>query len=88
MVCFRVLKEFSFGFAYGFKYKCCKKVEEDQRHQVYCGFDVNESIWMSVFNAVLNLVVTIVFFFWPYLFCVVPDFFSDGLENGKEEEAF
>lgn len=88
VVCFRVLKEFSFGFAYGFKYKCCKKVEEDQRHQVYCGFDVNESIWMSVFNAVLNLVVTIVFFFWPYLFCVVPDFFSDGLENGKEEEAF
>ncbi|PFX18743.1 hypothetical protein AWC38_SpisGene16888 [Stylophora pistillata] len=78
VVCFRVLKEFSFGLGSGFKYKCCERVEEDQRHQVYCGFDVKESIWLSVFNSVLNVVVTIVFFYGPYLFCVVPDFFSDG----------
>ena len=65
-----------------------RRAKEDERHPVHCGFDVKESIWMSVFNTVLNVVVSIVFLYRPYLFCVVPDFFTDEHRQERKRKLF
>ena len=91
VVCFRVLQEFSFGVGGGFKYQCCKKAEGDRagkREQIYCGFDVKESKWLSIFNGILNIVVSIVFLYWPLLFCAIPDYFFNGHRKKREENEF
>lgn len=92
VVRYRVRKGFSFGSGSGFKYHCYRggggRAKEDERHPVYCGFDVKESIWMSVFNTVLNVVVSIVFLYRPYLFCVVPDFFTDEHRQERKRKLF
>lgn len=43
---------------------------------------------MSVFNTVLNVVVSIVFLYRPYLFCVVPDFFTDEHRQERKRKLF
>ena len=65
-----------------------RRTKEDERHPVHCGFDVKESIWMSVFNTVLNVVVSIVFLYRPYLFCVVQDFFTDEHRQERKRNFF
>ena len=87
VVCFRILHEFSFGVGSGFKYKCCAEGERSNDNTIYCGLGIQESKWLAVFNAILAIVVGVVFLYWPLLLCAIPDsFFKENHEEEEEEE--
>lgn len=86
VVCFRVVEEFSFGVGGSFKYQCCKQSGEQRgkRKPIHCGFDVIESKWLLVFNYILNVVVSVVFLYWPLLFCAIPEYFFNGIRQKRQ----
>ena len=75
VVCVRVIQEYSFGVGGGFKYQCCGEDRLGNKSKVYCKQSVKESEWLAVFNAILALVVSVVFLYWPLILCAIPDFF-------------
>ena len=77
VVCVRVLQEYSFGIGGSFKYQCCGEDRQNNRSTIYCNQSVQESVWLAVFNAILALVVGIVFLYWPIILCALPTDFSD-----------
>lgn len=85
VVCVRVLQEYSFGVGGGFKYQCCGEDRLGSNNTaIYCNQSVRESEWLAVFNAILALVVSVVFFYWPLIFCALPDFFFEGDYDGPK----
>ena len=85
MVCVRVLQEYSFGVGGGFKYQCCGEDRLGSNNTaIYCNQSVRESEWLAVFNAILALVVSVVFFYWPLIHYALPDFFFEGDYDGPE----
>ena len=87
VVCFRVFEEFSFGVGGSFKYQCCKQSREERgkRKPIHCGFDVVESKWLLVFNGILNIVVSIVFLYWPLLLCAIPEYSFNGIHEKRQK---
>ena len=81
VVCVRVLQEYSFGIGGNFKYQCCGEDRQNNRSTIYCNRSVKESVWLALFNAILALLVVVVFLYWPLILCALPDFF-DG-EDGQ-----
>ena len=85
VVCFRVLQESSFGIGGGFKYQCCREDERSNENTIHCGLDVKESKWLAVFNAILAVIVSIVFLYWPLFLCTIPEsFFEQDLDGTCE----
>lgn len=85
VVCVRVLQEYSFGIGGSFKYQCCGEDRQNNRSTIYCNQSVKESVWLALFNAILALVVGVVFLYWPIILCALPDFFDeeDGVFGQK-----
>ena len=77
VVCVRVLQEYSFGIGGSFKYQCCGEDRQNNRSTIYCNQSVKESVWLALFNAVLALLVVVVFLYWPLILCALPDFFDE-----------
>ena len=62
VVCVRMLYEYSFGLGGGFKYQCCGEDRRNSNTSVaLCDLSVKESPWLTVFNAILVVVVGVVF---------------------------
>ena len=83
VVCFRAMHEFSFGIGGGFKYQCCKEGERTNEKTFDCGLNVIESNWLAVFNAILAVVIAVVFLYWPLILYAIPDSFFEADSDGS-----